>query len=60
MGHLAFMVTDLGIEWGLNPGIFHILSKDESLCLPQFTASTKNVAQGPSPTKNKCSFDLDF
>lgn len=54
------MITDLGIEWGLNPGIFPILSKDESLFLPQFTASTKNVAQGPSPAKNKCSFDLDF
>lgn len=43
------MITDLGTEWGLNPGMFHILSKDESLCLPQFTGSTKNVAQGPPP-----------
>lgn len=43
------MINDLGMEWGLNPGMFHTLSKDESLCLPQFTASTKNVAQGSSP-----------
>lgn len=43
------MITDLGIEWGLNRAMFHILSKDESLCLPQFTASKKNVALGSFP-----------
>lgn len=28
--------------------------------LPQFTAATKKVVQGPPPARNKCNFDFSF